>query len=178
MLFIYDDSIPVPTDVSDAIGISNFGSLLFRKKQIRKHILDEVTHHGITDVIHISNNDDTEALLTRIKEDNDRKILYYPSNFFPLDMEKFRVFLQKIKYSDQDLQVSDQKNPIVLMTSKSFHPYWKNIVLEKGDKNLLINNPDLKQLPCENYFAYFNHYASVHDFLSNHYETRYDLATI
>ena len=176
MIFVYDDTLTVPEDVVSALGISNFGNLLYKKKQLKKHLLERIQSLGIHRIVSIDHQADTRRLIDELQTtDSQHKVLYYPSNVFPTDFDKFDIFIKKIAYLDKDLIVSNTVgNPsLTMMTVKSFKNYWNQTRQGDISAQAFFDQHEHIVLPHEDYFVYLQNYQTVHGFLSNHYETRY-----
>jgi hypothetical protein len=82
---IYDDSVPVPAEVVDVVGIRHFGDLLHGKKRLSAIVARAADLAGIKDVVHIRHGSDlTSISLALSGERAAQRYLYMPANIIAL----------------------------------------------------------------------------------------------
>ena len=176
---IYDDTVRVPEQVSGLTGIRHFGSLLYRRQMVSRHLATLASDAGIDQIVHLRSNWDVDALREHVAHDTGSDLyLYYPSNLVSTQpLAATRNFFQKIRYARQNLVLElDQGlqwSGLALMDKRTFSGFAKSLgegahgkfmALNAGTFSLLDNTLGLIDLRDQTQFM---------SFLTSNFEVRH-----
>jgi hypothetical protein len=107
LFFIYDDTVPVPTDVYAAAGIRRFGDLIYRKMPLARSMQKAAEKAGLAQFIHCRSPEDIVALRGRAASAvADTRYIYFPSNLIGAGpKDEFTRMLENLCYLHQNLLI-------------------------------------------------------------------------
>lgn len=105
---IYDDSVPVTSEVTDIVGLQHYGDLLHGKRRLSALVTEAAEQAGIEDIIHIRRLSDLKSLAANLpNEPAGARLLYMPSNVIALGTAKVMVDLfGKLRWLRQNVIVT------------------------------------------------------------------------
>lgn len=136
VVLIYDNSLSVPADISNLLGVNKFSDIYYRKRLLNKWISDICSEAGIR-FIEITGEIQTDAdKIRQLGHINPQKlvVLYIPSYLaFGCDEKDASLFLKKISFSRSSVAVTNDIN------SRSVAEILLAAVAGDNAKELLLN---------------------------------------
>ena len=102
---IFDDTPVVPNEIKAFVGISHFGSIVYRRRSLLEAVRELVRMAGWPELIHLLDAADVLSLTEELRKEDDRQLyLICPSNLVSSNPpESVLVFLRQIEHSPTPL---------------------------------------------------------------------------
>ena len=110
---VYDDSAPVPLDVSAMTGVTSFGEMLRRRQRLSASMRSLADEAGLADMLHARTPADLQSIAEGVRgHASDTLYLLLPSNLAPTVARQNAVlFLRKIRYLTEPVALWQRDRP-------------------------------------------------------------------
>jgi hypothetical protein len=99
---VYDDRMRPPNEVRAAVGIENFGALLYRKRILSEHIRELMRQAGALRFFILRDDADIASVLKTLADASSQvQVVYFPSCLTTTDPGLFRLLLRKLRYTQE-----------------------------------------------------------------------------
>lgn len=136
VIFVYDDTIKVPSSIQTVIGQASYGKIILKRKQVYNRI-KEIVNKTDVNLEFIKMNERREVFEKLKKFPKDLIIFHFFANYVIKDTDSFQILIEKVPFMKQNYQVV-QDNKIVAIVFSDVKEYKSFL----NDYDTIMSNQD------------------------------------
>lgn len=125
IIFVYDETAPVPRAISRIIGAGRFGDIVRRKQRLADSIRAIVETNPLCDYVRLEDETQLPELLDQLQKlPGDTRVFRLPSSIVPLASEIFEAIIAKLPYALSDViygEIDADDAPTLLSRDQSIN---------------------------------------------------------
>ena len=140
VLFVYDDTIKVPSSIQTVIGKASFGKIILKRKQVFNRI-KEIVNETSND-LEVYKMIDKKDMYQKIeKMPKDLQIFHYFSNYIVKDIESFKILIEKIPFMKENYKIIQDNNIVAISfaNEREYKNFLNNYDIIMDNLNDMIN---------------------------------------
>ena len=177
LLCIYLDLQKVSAEVGNIINVSRYGDILYKKQKLKQYHQQLYKAAGVNQFIYVNDPDFLPDIIEEIKLNKGCFVILHHSSFAVTRDDEFKLFIEKIRYLDTNLCISDydsQKPFLILDSSLSMLALEKIYKNPKATDHILEHEISVtEKFKLEKFYTTIRTSVDFIEFLHTNFEARY-----
>jgi hypothetical protein len=176
LICLYLDFQIVSKEVENIINVKRYGDILFKKKKLKEYHKELYVKAEVRDFVHVLSIGQLIDLVHELRHDTSTYVVLHHSAFAVTIPSEFLLFMQKVKYLDTCLAVSDfdSQKPFLLLDCQTAIPLLEEMAKNSERSDLILEEKTgLEQFKLEKWYKTIRTAVDFIEFLHTNFEARF-----
>lgn len=174
---LYLDFQKVSSEVENIINVERYGDILFKKRKLKEYHKELYNKAEIFDFQRVTDTTKLQNIVLELRHTKEGFFILHHSAFAVTMPSEFQLFLQKVKYLDTNLAITDfdEQKPYLLLDAASTLPILEEIIKtpERADLILEEKTENVEKFKLERWYKTIRTAVDFIEFLHTNFEARY-----
>jgi len=177
LICVYLDFQQISTEVENIINVKRYGDILFKKRKLREYHKELYDKAEVGEFVHVTDQRKVADIVNDLRHDKTTYIILHHASFAVTMPGEFQTFLQKIKYLDSNISISDFEipKPYLVLTAEAAIPVLEEIAKNPDIADLVLEEKAsiTERFKLEKFYKTIRTAVDFIEFLHTNFEARY-----